>query len=71
MAFDHVPRPFHGDALLFVARLDGDQEPRVASTRPYITGDVIRHDVDARHASMTDPGPLREIGRVLARRLSL
>jgi amino acid adenylation domain-containing protein len=70
-AFDHVPRPFHGDALLFVAGLDGDQEPRVASTRPYITGDVLRHDVNARHASMTDPGPLREIGRVLARHLSI
>ncbi|MDN3354915.1 non-ribosomal peptide synthetase [Actinomadura sp. DC4] len=71
MAFDHVPRPFHGDALLFVAELEEEQEPRVAATRPYITGEVVRHDVNARHASMTDPGPLREIGRVLARRLGL
>ncbi|GAB2858126.1 non-ribosomal peptide synthetase DhbF [Actinoallomurus bryophytorum] len=68
-AFDHVPRPFQGDALLFVAKLDGEQERRVAATRPYITGEVIRHDVNARHASMTDPGPLREIGSVLARHL--
>jgi nonribosomal peptide synthetase DhbF len=65
-----VPRHFDGDLLFFGATQDRpDDAPTAADWRPHVGGAIEVHPVDATHAAMTQPAPLRTIGRVLATRL--
>ncbi|WP_030961244.1 thioesterase domain-containing protein, partial [Streptomyces sp. NRRL S-378] len=58
---------FKGDILFFAATADkavGDPTPDVWS--PHTSGRVEVHAIDCAHGAMTEPGPLSEIGRILA-----
>ncbi|MEM5637675.1 hypothetical protein AAHB65_29260 [Bacillus toyonensis] len=35
----------------------------------YLDGDIVQHDIDCRHKDLCQPGPLTEIGQVLAKYL--
>ncbi|RKN04858.1 non-ribosomal peptide synthetase [Streptomyces radicis] len=66
IARDHVPSRYSGDLLVFTAL---ETSPEVAAEQwgPYVDGgkpDV--RAVDSRHAEMGRPGPLAEIGELLA-----
>jgi amino acid adenylation domain-containing protein/non-ribosomal peptide synthase protein (TIGR01720 family) len=70
LAAEHTPGSYRGDALLFVAT-EGKPAgaPTEAAWRPHISGLIAAHPVAARHDDLTDPGPIADIGEVLARRL--
>jgi thioesterase domain-containing protein len=66
------PAPFDGDALLFVATADKTADsPTAADWHPYIHGRLEVHQIDCDHGRLTAPGPLAEVGAVLARHLRL
>lgn len=67
----HQPRPFHGDILFFRSTLLPEWfEPIEPQTwRPYIKGRIEQHDIYCRHKDMCQPGPLAEIGCILAGKL--
>ncbi|GAA4617229.1 non-ribosomal peptide synthetase [Saccharopolyspora hordei] len=59
---------FHGDVLCFrAARSDHPSDPEAWRSR--ISGQVVAHDVDCCHHTITQPGPLATIGAVLTRHL--
>ena len=60
-----IPRQFKGDLLLFTAT-ERESAPPTERWRPYVSGLIDVHPVACRHGQMTEPGPLAEIGRVLA-----
>ncbi|MGH8902423.1 MAG: amino acid adenylation domain-containing protein [Egibacteraceae bacterium] len=65
-----TPDRFHGDLLLFTAtvnRREGTPTPDV--WRPYVDGEIEAHDVASRHNDMLQPGPLAQIGPILAAKL--
>ncbi|MGW1656974.1 alpha/beta fold hydrolase, partial [Streptomyces atratus] len=64
---NHVPQPFHGDLLLFVATQEQAGDPRTWA--PYVRGRIVTHEVACRHIDMMQPEPLAKIGSVLAERL--
>ncbi|MEZ3183055.1 amino acid adenylation domain-containing protein, partial [Streptomyces pimonensis] len=67
---EFVPRHFDGDVLLFTAEPDpGADAPAPSSWAPYVGGRLDPHPVACGHHEMTLPGPVAEIGRVLAERL--
>ena len=65
----HEPKPFDGDVLFFTAAADGRGTVAVDSWRPYVTGTITDHQVDAGHDDMAAPHVLPEIARVLATKL--
>jgi len=65
LAASFVPETFHGDLLFFLAAEDSSASPTDA-WGPYVDGQIRVHDIASAHARMTEPGPLAEIGRVLA-----
>ncbi|HEV2636492.1 MAG TPA: amino acid adenylation domain-containing protein [Actinocrinis sp.] len=70
LAAEFAPGGYRGDALVFVAT-EG-KAPGALDTpawRPYISGLIDRHPINARHDDLTNTGPIAEIGRVLATRL--
>jgi nonribosomal peptide synthetase DhbF len=60
-----IPRQLKGDLLLFTAT-QRKSAPPTERWRPYVSGLIDIHPVACRHGRMTEPGPLAEIGRVLA-----
>ncbi|WIN00199.1 amino acid adenylation domain-containing protein [Actinoplanes oblitus] len=65
------PGVFTGDLLFFAADRSvagGVLSPE--SWRPYLSGVLERHDIDATHLGMTEPKPLADIGARLAGKLS-
>ncbi|MEV5575412.1 amino acid adenylation domain-containing protein [Spirillospora sp. NPDC052269] len=70
-----VPGVFRGDLTLFVAALDRPAGRPAASApdawRPYVEGEIESHLIEASHEKLTAPGPLAEIGRLLASGLAL
>jgi thioesterase domain-containing protein len=68
LARDCVPGNYRGDVLLFTAEVD--QTADAGRWAPHVDGDVEVRAVSCRHNDMTQPVPLREIGRVLAQRLA-
>jgi thioesterase domain-containing protein/acyl carrier protein len=68
---EQPPGTFRGDALLFVATADDENDPpRKANLwRDYITGDIEVHPVDCAHSELTRPSALSSIGPVLNQRL--
>ncbi|MGH3758752.1 amino acid adenylation domain-containing protein [Actinophytocola sp.] len=71
LAQSFTPRRFDGD-LLFFAATEGRpaDAPTADDWRPYIGGRIDGHPIVATHSAMTQPEPLRQIGRILANRLS-
>ena len=68
LAGSFVPETFDGDLLFFVAVEDSPTPPTDA-WRPHVRGQITIHQIACAHARMTEPGPLAEIGRVLAAEL--
>lgn len=65
------PPCFDGGVVFFRAargRKPGTPEPQ--SWRPYVTGAITVHDVEATHGTLTAPAPIDHIGTVIARYLS-
>ncbi|GHH42457.1 amino acid adenylation domain-containing protein [Streptomyces umbrinus] len=64
------PAPFHGDMLFFTAD-EGRPENSADHTawEAFVNGKVENHDIHCGHGSMTQPGPIKEIGRIVAARL--
>ncbi|WP_262846765.1 non-ribosomal peptide synthetase [Sphaerisporangium corydalis] len=62
---------FRGDVLFFTATLDReDGHPEASSWAGHLTGELTEHPVACGHFDMTRPGPLAEIGDVLAREIA-
>ncbi|MEU4744027.1 thioesterase domain-containing protein, partial [Actinosynnema sp. NPDC023658] len=69
LAREHVNGRVAGDVLLFVAAHDqGPDGPSPDRWDGHVDR-VVRHDIAAHHNDMTQPAPLADIGRVLARAL--
>lgn len=68
----YKPKPFHGDVLFFRSAIIPEWfDPIEPDTwKPYITGKIERYDLDCRHKDMCQPGPLAEIGAILAEKLN-
>ena len=65
------PRHFDGDLLLVVATLDKlDISPTPGTWRPYVGGALEVRTVDRQHTDLMKPGPLTEIGAIVAGRLA-
>jgi amino acid adenylation domain-containing protein len=67
LAEGFTPEKFEGDLALFRATADkpaGEASP--SSWAAYVTGRLRVSEVDCRHGEITGPGPIAEIGRVLA-----
>ncbi|GAA3441684.1 amino acid adenylation domain-containing protein [Planomonospora venezuelensis] len=63
-------RVFDGDVLFFRATVDTIDDALTAETwRPHVTGAIENHDVACSHKDMTQPGPIAEIGAIVAARL--
>ncbi|WP_199425894.1 amino acid adenylation domain-containing protein [Thermaerobacillus caldiproteolyticus] len=68
---EYVPRRYKGDLLFFRSTIIPEWfdpiEPE--AWLPYIDGKIIQYNINCRHKDMCQPGPLAEIGRVLADKL--
>ncbi|MFJ9033253.1 amino acid adenylation domain-containing protein [Streptomyces sp. NPDC102274] len=64
------PAVFHGDMQFFTA-VEGRTENSADHTawRSLVDGKVENHDIHCDHGSMTQPGPIKEIGRIVAAKL--
>lgn len=63
-------RPCAADVLFFRACVDTiDDELTPETWAPHVTGSITSHDVQCSHKDMTLPGPIAEIGSVIAERL--
>ncbi len=60
---------FDGDLLFFFASKKKGEYRLPEIWTAYITGKVDAHTVHCKHAEMTEPGPLQEIGRILEQHL--
>jgi amino acid adenylation domain-containing protein len=64
------PGVYRGDVLYFLATEGRDADaPRVESWQAHVTGRLEIREVACAHDEMTRPGPIAEIGRVLADRV--
>ena len=68
LAGSFVPEVLDGDLLLFTATQETGAPPSEA-WRPYVRGQIRVHEVACRHAQMTRPLPLADIGQAIAREL--
>jgi amino acid adenylation domain-containing protein/non-ribosomal peptide synthase protein (TIGR01720 family) len=74
-----TPGIFHGDLLLFTSKIDHAEDvPRdgawipfvnTDAWRPYVDGKIETYQIDCGHAHMTQPGPLAQVGPLLAAKL--
>ncbi|WP_260477996.1 non-ribosomal peptide synthetase [Nonomuraea sp. WAC 01424] len=64
-------RRFDGDVLFFRATVDTVDDTLTADTwRPHVGGTIESYDVACSHKDMTRPGPIAEIGAIVAARLA-
>jgi len=68
LACTFVPESFDDDLLIFVAT-QTESKPRTEAWRPYVRGQIRIHPIACRHEQMTQPGPIAEIGPLLAMEL--
>ncbi|WP_234043296.1 hypothetical protein [Streptomyces marianii] len=61
---------FDGEMLFFAATAGRAERTGSGLWSPYVSGDVELREIDCAHGAMTQPGPLREIGRIVAERLN-
>lgn len=70
IARGHVPGTYVGDVLFFEAVLGKPADaPGPQVWAPYLEGSLDSHPIESTHDDLTQPGPLAEIGRLLAGRL--
>ncbi|MFJ1747310.1 amino acid adenylation domain-containing protein [Streptomyces sp. NPDC088116] len=70
IARGHVPGMYVGDVLFFEAELGKPADaPGPQVWAPFLEGSIDSHPVKATHDDLTRPGPLAEIGAILADRL--
>ncbi|MGH2771405.1 MAG: alpha/beta fold hydrolase, partial [Actinomycetota bacterium] len=70
IAIDFIPGRFHGDLLLFNSTMDRPENaPTPEVWRSYVDGKIETHDIAAQHHRMTQPGPLAQLGPILAAKL--
>ncbi|MEV0390224.1 amino acid adenylation domain-containing protein [Nonomuraea sp. NPDC050643] len=66
----HDTRPYDGDMLFFRATAGTiDGTPAADAWRPHVSGAIETHDVACGHKDMTRPGPIADIGAIVAARL--
>jgi nonribosomal peptide synthetase DhbF len=67
----YVPERFEGDLLFFRSTIIPDWFDPIEPDMwiPYVSGRIERHDIACRHKDLCQPGPLAEIGRILAAKL--
>ncbi|MEU9993556.1 amino acid adenylation domain-containing protein [Streptomyces sp. NPDC048045] len=64
------PGVYRGDVLYFLATEDrGEDAPSAETWQPHVAGRLDIREVACAHDEMTRPGPIAEIGRVLADRV--
>ncbi|WP_327382477.1 amino acid adenylation domain-containing protein [Streptomyces sp. NBC_01207] len=69
---EFVPERFAGDITLVVATLDKiDISPTPETWKPFVDGEIVTREIDRKHTDLMKPGPLAEIGRILAERLEI
>ncbi|RDI68785.1 non-ribosomal peptide synthetase [Nocardia pseudobrasiliensis] len=73
VALSHGYRPgaYDGDLLYFSATRGVTASLGAQLWRPYVTGELIEHPVDATHAQLTNSAVVAVIGPILARHLEL
>lgn len=69
---EYKPKTFKGNVLFFRSTIIPDWfDPIYPDTwDPYIHGMIEQHNIECRHKDMCQPGPLAEIGQVIANKLS-
>ncbi|MFJ7471833.1 amino acid adenylation domain-containing protein [Peribacillus frigoritolerans] len=69
---EYKPKTFKGNVLFFRSTIIPDWfDPIYPDTwNPYIHGMIEQHNIECRHKDMCQPGPLAEIGQVIANKLS-
>lgn len=67
----YAPKLFHGNLLFFRSTIIPDWFDPISpdSWLTYIDGNMEQYDIDCRHKDLCQPGPLTEIGQVLASKL--
>ena len=67
----YVPERYEGDLLFFRSTIIPDWFDPIEPDMwiPYVSGRIERHDIACRHKDLCQPGPLAEIGQILAAKL--
>lgn len=67
----YVPKQFHGNIVFFRSTIIPEWFDPISPDTwfNYIDGEIEQYDIDCRHKDLCQPGPLTEIGQVLANRL--
>ncbi|MGN5649109.1 amino acid adenylation domain-containing protein [Bacillus sp. Brlt_9] len=67
----YVPKVYNGDILFFRSTVIPDWFDPISPNTwlNYLDGEIVQHDIDCRHKDLCQPGPLTEIGQVLAKYL--
>ncbi|MBE1467375.1 non-ribosomal peptide synthetase [Kibdelosporangium phytohabitans] len=66
-----APGRVNADLLFFTATVGREPTtPTLTDWLPYLAGHVDNHDIDVRHAQLTQPDALTRLGPILAERLS-
>ncbi|GLZ32193.1 hypothetical protein Lesp02_43810 [Lentzea sp. NBRC 105346] len=70
LVHESVPAFYHGDVVVVVATLDKiDISPTPETWRPYVGGRITTRRIDRKHTDLMKPGPLAQVGRILAEEL--
>ncbi|MBC6447462.1 non-ribosomal peptide synthetase [Actinokineospora xionganensis] len=70
LVHESVPSFYKGDVVVIAATLDKiDISPTPETWRPYVGGRIKTRRVDRKHTDLMKPGPLAEIGGILAEEL--
>ncbi|PEP56461.1 amino acid adenylation domain-containing protein [Bacillus pseudomycoides] len=66
----YVPKQFHGNLVFFRSTIIPEWFDPISPDTwlSYIDGEIEQYDIDCRHKDLCQPGPLTEIGQVLASR---
>ncbi|WP_144611303.1 non-ribosomal peptide synthetase DhbF [Bacillus cereus] len=67
----YVPKVYNGDILFFRSTVIPEWFDPISPNTwlNYLDGEIVQHDIDCRHKDLCQPGPLTEIGQVLAKYL--
>ena len=68
---NHKANHYGGDALFFKSTVVPDWIPNIdeMSWVPFISGNIVSHDVHCRHKDMCQPVPIAQIGQTIKRKL--
>ena len=63
----HKANHFGGDALFFKSTVVPEwiSKAEVSSWFPYVSGDIVSHDIHCRHKDMCQPDPIAKIGQTI------